>query len=175
MRTAARGIVRRTTPCKGARIRQVGEPAAAEPDVLRDAVYEALSSLSVNERSNVRTTLLAELETAGLGVCQCLFMLGVSALTPDELTAPEIASLIRYVRLTEPNAMKAVAEPLRQLLTVNACEVGASAWAALFGIRMQDSAGEAKPALMGHGRTTAAQSMVATGEWNSHHNGSQDP
>ena len=59
----------------------------------------------------------AELEKAGLNVPQCLFLLGAAALTAEELTAPEIAALIRYVHLTEPQAMMAVAAPLRELLT----------------------------------------------------------
>ena len=92
--------------------------AAAEADHLRGVVYKALSSLPADERSDVRDKLLSELEKAGLSVCECLFMLGVSAATADELTAPEIAALIRYVRLSELGAMMAVAAPLRELLTV---------------------------------------------------------
>ena len=52
-----------------------------------------------------------------MNVPQCLFLLGVAAVTAEELTAPEIAALIRYVHLTEPDAMMAVAAPLRELLT----------------------------------------------------------
>ena len=92
--------------------------AGAEADHLQEVVYKALSSLSEDERSDVRNKLLSELEKAGLSVCECLFMLGVSAATTDELTAPEIAALIRYVRLSDLNAMMAVAAPLREILTV---------------------------------------------------------
>lgn len=87
-----------------------------EPDSLSEAVRAALSSLPEDQRSSVRSRLLTELKKAGLRVRESLLLLGVSARTTDELTAPEIAALIRYVRLTKPNLMKAVAEPLSELL-----------------------------------------------------------
>ena len=36
-------------------------------------------------------------------------MLGIPARTAEELTAPEIARLIRYVRISEPKVMTALA------------------------------------------------------------------
>lgn len=93
------------------------EPAAAEPNVLRDTVVRALLSIPELERSVVRERLLGELKKAGLKVRQCLLMLGVAAATAEELTAPEIAALIRYVRLAEPRVMMAIAAPLTELLT----------------------------------------------------------
>jgi hypothetical protein len=90
---------------------------AVEPDCLRDAVCAALSSLPEDQRSGIRNRLLTELKKAGLRVRESLLMLGVSALTADELTAPEIAALIRYVRLARPVLLMAVAEPLRELLS----------------------------------------------------------
>jgi hypothetical protein len=94
------------------------EFVCADPDHLRESVGKALSSLSADERSTVRNKLLYELKKAGLRVRQCLLMLGVAATTPDELTPPEVASLIRYVRLTEPKILLAVTEPLSELLIV---------------------------------------------------------
>ena len=94
------------------------EFVAVEPDYLRDAVCSALSVLPNDQRSSIRDKLLVELKKAGLRVRESLLMLGVSAKTADELTAPEIAALIRYVRLTKPNVIVAVAEPLRELLTM---------------------------------------------------------
>lgn len=84
------------------------EPLAAQPDALRDAVYKALSSLSIDERSAFRHQLFGQMRDAGLRVRPCLFMLGASAATAEELTVPEIASLIRYVAFVEPNVMTAV-------------------------------------------------------------------
>src|SRR5262245_24186360 len=99
----------------------VGSPidfAEAEPDRLRDAVRNALLSLSVPERSNVCMRLLAELNKAGLRIRPCLLMLGVSAETVEELTPSEIAALIRYVRLTQPGIVAAMTALLTDLLQV---------------------------------------------------------
>jgi hypothetical protein len=100
----------------GSSIHRESEFRDAEPDYLRDAVRNALLYLSERERSDVRSRLLAELESAGLRVRQCLLMLGASAMTAEELTAPEIAVLIRYVRLTEPRAFIAITTLLGELL-----------------------------------------------------------
>lgn len=92
------------------------EFASAEPDYIRDTVCAALLSLSTDKRAIIRNKLLTDLRKAGFKVRQSLLMLGASAKTADELTAPEIAALIRYVRLTKPNLMSVVAEPLEELL-----------------------------------------------------------
>ena len=89
----------------------------ADAEDLRCYVFKTLSTLAEEERSVVHRCLLVKLEKAGLNVRQCLFLLGAAALTTEELTAAEIAALIRYVHLTEPEAMMAVAVPLRELLT----------------------------------------------------------
>ena len=93
------------------------EPLSVEPNVLRDAVCDALSALSLDERSDFRNRLIAELRRAGLSIRSSLLMLGASASTTEELTAPEVASLIRYVRLTEPKAMMAVEPSLKALFS----------------------------------------------------------
>ena len=108
----------RTFQSAGAAIRTLVEFDSVEPDYLRDQVCRALSSISESERSDYRSKLLAELRKAGLRLRQTLLMLGVSARTADDLTAPEIAALIRYVRLTEPKTLSAVAEPLTELLSI---------------------------------------------------------
>lgn len=100
----------------GTEIRPPIEFFSTQPDDLRDAVCAALSSLPEDQRSSVRNALLAELKNAGLRIGESLLMLGASARTADELTAPEIAALIRYVRLAKPKVMTAVAEPLKELL-----------------------------------------------------------
>src|SRR5262249_9611448 len=92
--------------------------AEAEPDRLRDVVRDALLSLTEPERFNVCSRLLGELKKAGLRIRPCLLMLGVSAATTEELTASEIAALIRYVRLTQPGIVAAMTALLRDLLQV---------------------------------------------------------
>jgi hypothetical protein len=92
--------------------------AAAEPDYIRDTICAALLSIPSDKRAAIRNRLLTDLRKAGLKVRESLLMLGVSAKTSDELTAPEIAALIRYVRLTQPNLMMAIAEPLDELLAI---------------------------------------------------------
>jgi len=106
------------------------EFVAAEPDYIRDTICAALSSLPLNQRASIRKRLLADLKKAGVKIRESLLMLGASAKTADELTAPEIASLIRYVRLTKPNVMGAVAEPLEELLALTNRGVRASGKAA---------------------------------------------
>ena len=100
------------------------DPLAAEPNALRDAVCRALLLISIDERSAFHNQLLDELRKAGIRVRECLFMLGASA-TTEELTPPEIAALIRYVRLVDPKAMSAVAGTLINLLM--AVDTGAEA------------------------------------------------
>lgn len=105
----------------GRREPQINPPvelAAAEPDYIRDTICAALLSIPSDKRAAIRNRLLTDLRKAGLKVRESLLMLGVSAKTSDELTAPEIAALIRYVRLTQPNLMMAIAEPLEELLVM---------------------------------------------------------
>jgi hypothetical protein len=110
------GNLIKPTPFMLSDIRRDFEFIAAEPDSLRDAVCSALSSLTDEQRASVGNKLLAELSKVGLRVRESFLKLGVSASTLGELTAPEIAALIRYVRLAKPNLMLAVAEPLSELL-----------------------------------------------------------
>jgi hypothetical protein len=88
----------------------------ADPDYLRESVQQALLSLSIGERSRASTSVLYGLRKAGLGVGECLLMLGASASTAEELTASEIAALVRYVRLNEPKAFQSITTLLMELL-----------------------------------------------------------
>ena len=88
----------------------------ADPDCLRDSVRRALLSLSIHERSKAATNVLHGLRNAGVRVRECLLKLGSSASTAEELTAPEIAALIRYVRLNDPRALESIATLVMQLL-----------------------------------------------------------
>jgi len=85
--------------------------AAVEPDLLRVSVREALSRLSEEDRRAMYVRLLTALKGAGVNIGQHLVLLGIPARTTEELTAAEIATLIRYVRINEPKAL-AVLTPM---------------------------------------------------------------
>jgi len=91
------------------RSRQVLELATAEPDLLRDVVHEALSKLAREERRGVHSALISALRRAGVNIGHRLLVLGIPATTTEELTAPEMAKLIRYIRIGEPTVMKILA------------------------------------------------------------------
>lgn len=93
--------------------------ATAEPDLLRDDVRLALTQLPDQEWPSVNESLLAALKKADVNIGQCLLLLGIPATTADELTAPEIANLIRYVRINEPKAMAMITPILSEILTVH--------------------------------------------------------
>jgi len=96
-------------------IQSEAELVTADPDYLRDSVQRALLSLSFIEGMNACRRVLDGLSNAGFGVRECLLKLGASASTAEELTAPEIAALIRYVRLIQPNTLCAVAPLLHEV------------------------------------------------------------
>ena len=98
------------------RSRQVLELATTQPDLLRTSVREALSELPEEERRAAHNGLLSALRRAGLNIGQHLLVLGIPARTAEELTAPEIATLIRYVRISEPNVMTTFAPILIDVL-----------------------------------------------------------
>jgi hypothetical protein len=91
------------------RSQQVLRLATTEPDLLRDLVREALSQLAQEERRGVHNALISTISRAGVNVGHHLLVLGIPATTTEELTAPEIATLIRYIRISEPAVMKTLA------------------------------------------------------------------
>jgi hypothetical protein len=94
------------------------DPLSVEPNVLRDSVRKALSLLGEEEHSSVRDRLLTGLKRARVNIGQCMLLLGIPARTVDELTGPEMATLIRYVRISDPKAIDMLIAPLSELLTV---------------------------------------------------------
>ena len=90
-----------------------------EPDLLRDKVFDALSSLTEDDRALMRDNLLARLERAGVDVSGSLFQIGIPAETADDLTPSDIAKLLRYVRINKPEAMKRVAPLLGELVVLD--------------------------------------------------------
>jgi hypothetical protein len=91
----------------------------AEPDLVRTSVSEALSHLADGERQLVTDNLLTLLNNAGVRIGQCLLLLGIPARTADELTAPEIGALIRYVRINEPKAMAIISPVLSEIVALH--------------------------------------------------------
>jgi hypothetical protein len=79
-------------------------------------VREALSHLSEEERQAAHNGLLLALSRAGVNIGDHLLVLGIPARTAEELTAPEIATLVRYVRINEPRVMTALAPILIDVL-----------------------------------------------------------
>lgn len=101
----------------GQRSQQEVDFATTEPDSLRDSVREAMSGLSEEDRRAANDKLLTALKRGGVNIGQHLLLLGIPARTAQELTAPDVATLIRYVRISEPRAMTALAGVLTELLT----------------------------------------------------------
>lgn len=92
------------------------ELETAEPDSLRDSVREALSQLSEVEQRAVHNDLLSVLKGAGVNLGHHLLLLGIPARTAEEVTPAEMGILIRYVRISEPRAMAALAPILMAIL-----------------------------------------------------------
>ena len=91
------------------------ELATMEPGGLRDWFLRVVGVLSPEEWVGTRKELLKGLEAAGVNLGASVFMLGISARDYRELTAPDIAMLMRYVRINAPNAMTALSRQLVEL------------------------------------------------------------
>lgn len=102
------------------RSQQVLALETAEPDSVRDSVREGLSQLSEEQRRAAHSVLLSALKGAGVNIGHHLLLLGIPARTAEELTAAEMGILIRYVRISEPRAMGAVAPVLVDVLAEHA-------------------------------------------------------
>lgn len=90
-----------------------------EPDVLRDKVFDAFSTLTENDRALMRDNLLARLERAGVDISGSLFQLGIPVETADDLTSSDIAKLLRYVCINKPEAIKSAASLLGELIVLD--------------------------------------------------------
>jgi hypothetical protein len=109
-----------TRAANNQRSEQALEIATKEPDSLRDSVREALLRLSEEEQRGVHNGLLSALRRAGVNIGHHLLLLGIPARTAEELTATEMGILIRYLRISEPRAMAAVAPILIDVLARHA-------------------------------------------------------
>ena len=92
------------------------ELETAEPDSLRDSVREALSQLSEVEQRAMHNDLLSALKGAGVNLGHHLLLLGIPARTAEEITPAEMGILIRYVRISKPTVMAALAPILIAIL-----------------------------------------------------------
>ena len=83
---------------------------------IRNGVYKALSKVPVRERVALYKRLIRELENAGINVSNRLFMLGIPATSPEELSPNDLGKLIRSVYLTEPETMDPISATLTEIL-----------------------------------------------------------
>jgi len=98
---------------------QAQEIEAADSEVLRSTVRQALSELPAEEQRTTQDALLAALSGAGINIGHHLLVLGIPARSAEELTAPEMAALIRYVRINEPQGMNALIPILSAIPTLH--------------------------------------------------------
>jgi len=115
--------VRRTSRAQvGAieRSQQAVDLRAASPDSVAESVRKALSNIPSEDRRAVNDRILAALNQARVNIGQLLLLLGIPAETPDELTAPELAKMVRYVRINDSKAMDVLLPVLREILNARA-------------------------------------------------------
>ena len=88
----------------------------ASPDLLANWVREALSSTPPAELPAVYEKILAALKKTKVNIGSLLLLLGIPAESSEQLTAPEIGKVIRYLRINDANAMNALFPVLSELL-----------------------------------------------------------
>ena len=91
------------------------DPASMDPNRLRDWLSKTLTSLSPEARGVMRDRLLMGLKGAGVDLGSTMLILGIPARTVDEVTSPEIAMLIRYVRINSPAKLAGVYRMLEEM------------------------------------------------------------
>lgn len=94
--------ISRRTSSKQSAYSVFSRPWAADPDVLRQRVQAAISSLSDDQRASYNERLIRRLIELGLNVSAVLFLSGVVEQEPGELTPAEIGHLFRYLRINVP-------------------------------------------------------------------------
>jgi hypothetical protein len=67
----------------------------------------------------MRQRLITGLAKAGVHVGSALFMLGIPASSPEDLSQSDMGKLLRYIRFNSPAAIEALAGPLAELLVAN--------------------------------------------------------
>jgi hypothetical protein len=92
------------------------DPWALEPDDLRNQVQRRLSTLREADSKLLRRRLVTGLAKAGVQIGPSLFMLGIPATSPDDLTPTDMGKLLRYIRINFPSTIKALDGLLVELL-----------------------------------------------------------
>lgn len=94
---------------------QYADLAVSNPEWLRESLFNSLSSLSYDERSNALDRILSDLRKARVNLGPTLFKLGIPASKPDELSPNDMAKLVRFIRINQPEAMKVIASTITEL------------------------------------------------------------
>lgn len=84
-------------------------------EVLKNQVRDGMLLMNVTEQAAFVQALETELQRAGLTIRSYLVPLGIPAMRPNELTPVEVAHLVRFLRLTLPQAAPAIANVLARL------------------------------------------------------------
>lgn len=79
-----------------------------DPNELKGVIRDGLSNMSMPDREEFIRTLEAEMRKISLNVRAYLIPLGIPGRSPEDLTPSEVGHLIRYLKLTVPQAMPAV-------------------------------------------------------------------
>jgi hypothetical protein len=83
-----------------------------DPNELKNVVRDGLTAMEVAERAVVISELEKEMRQFGLEMRGYLVPLGIPGRSPEDLTPSEVGHLIRFLRLTEPKAMRGVEKVL---------------------------------------------------------------
>jgi hypothetical protein len=93
------------------------DPMTMDPDELRNRLRDSLLTRPFDERSVATNRIATGLKNAGLNVGATAVLLGIPGETVSDLTPSDIAHLVRYVRINRPEILKAVTQPLIEVLT----------------------------------------------------------
>ena len=91
------------------------DPLEMQPDELRDDLRRALSGLSFEGYRTIRKELIDGIRRAGTNVSTALLMIG-AATSDGEVLPPDMAHLVRYLRINRPESLKPVRALLSRLL-----------------------------------------------------------
>ena len=85
-----------------------GSQTQLDPNELKGVIRDGLSNMSMPDREEFVRTLEAEMRRISLNVRAYLIPLGIPGRSPEDLTPSEVGHLVRYLKLTVPQAMPAV-------------------------------------------------------------------
>jgi hypothetical protein len=78
------------------------------PDELKMVVRYLLAPMTTADRLAFILALEAELRSANVNMRSYLFLLGISATSPEDLTPGDIGHFVRFLKINVPSAMRAV-------------------------------------------------------------------